>query len=113
MTPRTIHAALVDGSGDPIPAGAGWTLTVTAVQRIGTLAPDAIPGFPDSAMWAPSQECLPLGGETTFELLPAAYDLLLRGPGFATTLLKVRVPDEDEHPDPLHLWQLLRDYSTA
>ncbi len=119
MPKRTVHGTLADALGDV--SAESYTLAITPVlsagQRVGVISPtDATPG----AVYMPHERTFEVvDGETTFKLLESdavdgrvLYDLQLRGPAFDTTKVDgVYVPTDAEHPDPLYLWQLIKDYS--
>ena len=129
MPNRTVHGVLADALGDVY--ADEFTLGVTTVlseaRRVATFDPadpDGAPLNPEysatGAVYAPRPRTIwIMAGTTTFQLLESddpdgmiLYDFRLRGTNFpATTVRGVLCPNTTEHPDPLYLWQLVKDYS--
>ena len=129
MPNRTIDGVLTDALGNVY--ADEFTLGIVPVlsgeRQVAALDPadaDAMPLNPayetTGATYAPRPRTVTItSGRTTFQLLESddpdgevLYEFRLRGTGFApATISGVRCPNKLEHPDPLYLWQLVKNYS--
>ena len=130
MPQRTIHVVIAAGEL----ATEDYAITITPVladgKRIGVFDPgnpDATPLNPDyaatGATYFPRPYVVPIvSGRATFQLLESAapkpnvlYTLRIAdgSGGNPVVITGIRCPNLADHPDPLYLWQLIRDYTDA
>ena len=130
MPLRTVHAIPADALAE-IPTAGSFALHITPFladgRRVDAINPtdaDAQPLNADydetGATYLPEPRTVTIAGaDTTFELLESRsvdgtvlYDFIIRGPAFdAAKIRGIYCPNTAEHPDPLHLWQLIKTYS--
>ena len=129
MPLRTVHVVIADARGELATDDYSITTTpaVAGGARIGAFDPadpDAAPLNPSysftGAMFLPGPRTETIrNGRGSFQLLESddpnpdvLYMFRIQGTMVdPVVVMGVRCPSLAEHPDPLYLWQLIRDYS--